>query len=95
MLPRGARLRRDSTDIATPDFFSGLAVRRRRVGAENGASMTRAVPTLSGWAAWYIDRDAGWRLAGNALGRAIICETAALTISVVRSRRRRLKPLKG
>jgi hypothetical protein len=35
------------------------------------------------------------RLAGNALGRAIICETAALTISVVRSRRRRLKPLKG
>ena len=56
--------------------------------------MTRAVPTLSGWAAWYIDRDAGWRLAGNALGRAIICETAALAISVARSRRRRLKPLK-
>jgi hypothetical protein len=55
----------------------------------------RAVPCVGYWAAYYINRDGGWSVACDALGRIIRCETARLALSVARYRRRRLQPLQA
>jgi hypothetical protein len=56
---------------------------------------TRAKPCVGYWAACYINRDEGWSVACDALGRIIRCETEKLALSVARYRRRRLQPLRG
>jgi hypothetical protein len=53
---------------------------------------TRAKPSDGYWAAYYINRDGSWRVARDALGRIIRCETEKLALSVARYRRRRLEP---
>jgi hypothetical protein len=55
----------------------------------------RATPCVGYWAAYYINRDGGWSVACDALGRIIRCETEKLALSVARYRRRRLQPLQG
>ena len=52
---------------------------------------TRATPCVGYWAAYYINRDGGWSVACDALGRIIRCETEKLALSVARYRRRRLR----
>ncbi|WP_050419764.1 hypothetical protein [Bradyrhizobium tropiciagri] len=54
---------------------------------------TLAKPCFGYWAAYYINRDGGWSVACDALGRVIRCETEKLALSVARYRRRRLQPL--
>jgi hypothetical protein len=56
---------------------------------------TRASPCVGYWAAYYINRDGGWSVACDALGRIIRCETEKLALSVARYRLRRLQPLRG
>jgi hypothetical protein len=56
---------------------------------------TRATLCVGYWAALYINRDGGWSVACDALGRIIRCETEKLALSVARYRRRRLQPLRG
>jgi len=56
---------------------------------------TLAKPCFGYWAAYYINRDGGWSVACDALGRIIRCETEKLALSVARYRRRRLQPLQG
>ena len=56
---------------------------------------TRAILYVGYWAAYYINRDGGWSVACDALGRTIRCETEKLALSVARYRRRRLQPLRG
>jgi hypothetical protein len=56
---------------------------------------TRATPCVGYWAAYYINRDGGWSVACDGLGRIIRCETEKLALSVARYRRRRLQPLRG
>jgi hypothetical protein len=55
----------------------------------------QATPRVGYWAAYYINRDGGWSVACDALGRIIRCETEKLALSVARYRRRRLQPLRG
>ena len=55
----------------------------------------RATPCVGYWAAYYINRDGGWSVACDALGRIIRCETEKLALSVARYRRRRLLPFRG
>ena len=55
---------------------------------------TRATPCVGYWAAYYINRDGGWSVACDALGRIIRCETEKLALSVARYRRRRLRPFR-
>jgi hypothetical protein len=57
--------------------------------------LTRATPCVGYWAAYYVNRDGGWSVACDALGRIIRCETEKLALSVARYRRRRLQPLRG
>jgi crotonobetainyl-CoA:carnitine CoA-transferase CaiB-like acyl-CoA transferase len=45
------------------------------------------------WLVFYVDRTNEWRLACDALGRPILCETRQLAASVAAYRRRRLQPL--
>lgn len=54
----------------------------------------RATPGGGYWAAYYINRDGGWSVACDALGRIIRCETEKLALSVARYRRRRLRPFR-
>jgi hypothetical protein len=56
---------------------------------------TRATPCVGYWAAYYINRNGGWSVACDALGRIIRCETEKLALSVARYRRRRLQPFRG
>ena len=56
---------------------------------------TRAKACVGYWAAHYINRDGGWGVACDALGRIIRCKTKKLALSVARYRRRRLQPLRG
>src|SRR6516225_6641178 len=56
---------------------------------------TQAKPCFGYWAAHYINRDGGWSVACDALGRIIRCETEKLALSVAPYRRRRLQPLRG
>jgi hypothetical protein len=56
---------------------------------------TRATPCVGYWAAYYINRDGGWSVACDALGRIIRCETEKTAVSVAHYRRRRLQPLRG
>jgi len=56
---------------------------------------TRAKACIGYWAAHYINRDGGWSVACDALGRIIRCKTKKLALSVARYRRRRLQPLRG
>ena len=51
---------------------------------------TRATRCIGYWAAYYINRDGGWSVACDALGRIIRCESEKLALSVARYRRRRL-----
>ena len=53
--------------------------------------MTRATPIYDGWLAFYVGADKKWRVARDARGEIITCETEALANSVARYRRRRLK----
>lgn len=53
--------------------------------------MTQARPLVDGWLAFYVGPDKKWRVARDARGEPITCETEALAISVARCRRRRLK----
>jgi hypothetical protein len=53
---------------------------------------TQAKPCFGYRAAYYINRDGGWSVACDALGRVIRCETQKLALSVARYRRRRLQP---
>jgi hypothetical protein len=55
----------------------------------------RATPCVGYWAAHYINRNGGWSVVCDALGRIIRCETEQLALSVARYRRRRLRPLQG
>ncbi len=41
---------------------------------------TRATPCVGYWAAYYINRDGGWSVACDALGRIIRCETEKLAL---------------
>lgn len=43
------------------------------------------------WVPAYTGRTGHWRVANDALGRPIQCETETLALSVARYRRRRLK----
>ena len=52
---------------------------------------TRATRCVGYWAAYYINRDGGWTVACDALGRIIRCETEKLALSVASYRRRRLR----
>jgi hypothetical protein len=56
---------------------------------------TQAKRCVGYWAAYYINRDGGWNVACDALGRIIRCDTRRLALSVARYRRRRLRPLRG
>jgi hypothetical protein len=56
---------------------------------------TRAKACVGYWAAHYINRDGGWSVACDALGRIIRCNTKKLALSVARYRHRRLQPLRG
>jgi len=56
---------------------------------------TQAKPCFGYWAAHYINRDGGWSVACDALGRIIRCETETLALSVARYRHRRLQQLYG
>jgi hypothetical protein len=53
--------------------------------------MTTVVPAAGGFLAFYVGADKKWRVARNALGHAIVCETFSLAQSVARYRRRRLR----
>jgi hypothetical protein len=53
---------------------------------------TQATRCVGCWTAYYINRDGGWSVACDALGRIIRCETEKLALSVARYRRRRLQP---
>lgn len=56
--------------------------------------MTKVRKTPSGkFFAFYCGRDGTWRLAKDARGLAIRCETEQLAHSVAAYRRRRLEPL--
>lgn len=76
--------RRSSQDVER-DRLTALAERQ---------VLTRATPCVGYWAACYINRDGGWSVACDALGRIIRCETEKLALSVARYRRRRLQPLR-
>ncbi len=52
--------------------------------------MTQAVRTHEGFLAFYVGKDRKWRVARDARGLPITCETEALAISVARYRRRRI-----
>jgi hypothetical protein len=56
--------------------------------------MTRAVPLHEGWLAFYLAANGKWKLARDARGEPITCETEALAQSVARYRRRRLRRMK-
>lgn len=53
--------------------------------------MTEAVPVAEGFLAFYQDRVGKMRVARDALGAYIVCETEALALSVARYRRRRIR----
>jgi hypothetical protein len=53
--------------------------------------MTRPVEMSEGFAAFYVGANKKWRVARDARGEIILCETEALANSVARYRRRRLK----
>lgn len=52
--------------------------------------MTEAVRAADGFLAFYVGADKKWRVARDALGTPIVCETSALANSVARYRRRRI-----
>lgn len=52
--------------------------------------MTQAIQGAGGWLAFYLDARGRWRLAADARGIGIICETEELARSVARYRRRRV-----
>lgn len=55
---------------------------------------TSILPSGDGrWHPLYLNRQGKMRVARDALGRPIQCETEALALSVARYRRRRLKVL--
>ena len=56
---------------------------------------TQAKPCFGYWAAYYVNRDGGWSVACDALGRIIRCKTEQLALSVARYRRRRLQPFQA
>ncbi|MGE0290623.1 MAG: hypothetical protein AB7P16_30450 [Bradyrhizobium sp.] len=56
--------------------------------------MTATTPVEGGWIAHYRARGY-WRIACDALGRAIVCETESLALSVARYRRRRLRKMEA
>jgi len=79
-----------TADVAQPRR-SSKDFERDRLTALTGQQMsTRATPCGGYWAAHYINRDGGWSVARDALGRIIRCETEKLALSVARHRRRRL-----
>lgn len=54
--------------------------------------MTQAVPFCAdSWLAFYVGRDGKMRVARDARGLPIECETEALALSVARYRRRRTR----
>lgn len=55
--------------------------------------MTKASKIGSIWLAEYRNRDGDWRVARDARGRTLKCETRTLALSVAAYRRRRLEPL--
>jgi hypothetical protein len=67
----------------------------RRTALTERQVSTRATPCVGYWAAYYINREGGWSVACDALGRIIRCETEELALSVARYRRRRLQPFRG
>ena len=54
--------------------------------------MTHTLPAKGCWLAFYADSHGFWRVARNALGHPIRCESPALAKSVAAYRRRRLIP---
>ncbi len=55
--------------------------------------MIAATHIDGGWIAHYHVRNGHWRIARDALGRAIVCETESLALSVALYRRRRLQSI--
>jgi hypothetical protein len=53
--------------------------------------VTQAVPAAGGWLAFYLDAKNMWRLAADARGVGIICETENLALSVAKYRRNRIR----
>lgn len=78
------QLRRSSQDVEE-DWLTALAEQQM---------LTRATACVGYWAASYINRDGGWSVACDGLGRVIRCETEQLALSVARYRRHRLQPLR-
>jgi len=74
---------------------SSMEVEGRLAARTERLVSTRATLCVGYWAALYINRDGGWSVACDALGRVIQCETERLALSVARYRRRRLQPLRG
>ncbi|MET4444645.1 hypothetical protein ABIB75_002920 [Bradyrhizobium sp. GM2.2] len=74
-----------TADVAQPERSS------KDVEGVEQKMLTRATQCVGYWAACYINRDGGWNVACDALGRIIRCETDELALSVARYRRRRLR----
>jgi hypothetical protein len=83
-----------TADVGQP-VRSSIDVEGDRLTALTEQQMSiRATPCVGYWAAYYVNRDGGWSVACDALGRIIQCETEELALSVARYRRRRLQPLR-
>jgi hypothetical protein len=84
-----------TADVGQPRRASKDVDRDRLIPLTEQQVPVRATPCVGYWAAYYINRDGGWSVACDALGRIIRCETEKLALSVARYRRRRLQPLRG
>lgn len=82
------------TDVGQPSRSSKDVEGDRLTALTKRPMSTRATPCVGYWAAHYINRDGGWSVACDALGRIIRCETEKLALSVARYRRRRLQPFR-
>ena len=83
-----------TVDMGRPRRSSKDVERDRLTALTKQPMSTRATPCVGYWAAQYINRDGGWSVACDALGRIIRCETEKLALSVARYRRRRLRPFR-
>ena len=84
-----------TADVGRPRQSSKDVEEDRLTALTEQQMSIRATPCVGYWAAYYINRDGGWSVACDALGRIIRCETEKLALSVARYRRRRLQPLQG
>lgn len=83
-----------TADVGQPSRSSKDVEGDRLTALTEQQMSTRATPCVGYWAAYYINRDGGWSVACDALGRIIRCETAKLALKVARYRRRRLQPFR-